>query len=295
MLKTYTLRIMLTLVVGLIVGWAVAQDSAPDEPLSDEETLALLADTGVQVYSLDVVTASPVTIHDLSATSARVNWVGTIPIGCLLLFGETTDFGSATIDPNMGEPVTIDHNPVMTGLQPETQYYYRLQGSDAAGNFYVSEIYTFTTPAQSDTVSDNLLSPTRGAEIIAVSSNWNNQPNEGSTWGVVNAFDDDPNTAWSSNGDGNDAFVEVRLGQRTQIDTIAFWTRTMSNDTAQVYSFTVTTDSGEVFGPFELPDPDQPYEFAVDFEAETLRFDVVDSNGGNTGAVEIAAYGTAID
>jgi hypothetical protein len=263
--------------------------------LNDEDTLELLEKVDVHVYPLKVITESDVTIHDLLPTSARINWVGTVPIGCLLLYGETRDFGNATIDPNMSGAATIDHNPVMTNLKPETTYYFRLQGSDEAGNFYSSEIYTLTTPPQSDEVSDNLLHPSRGAVVVDVSSNWNNQPTEGSTWGAANAFDDNPNTAWSSNGDGNDAFVEVQLGQRSHIEQISFWTRTMSDDTAQIFAFQVVTDSGEMFGPFELPDPDEPYEFDVDFEAEMLRFEVVDSNGGNTGAVEIAAFGEPLE
>ena len=37
-------------------------------------------------------------------------------------------------------------------------------------------------------------------------------------------------------------------------------------------AFTVTTENGEVFGPFEVPDTSQPFEFDVAFEAQTLRF-----------------------
>ncbi|MCA9915515.1 MAG: discoidin domain-containing protein, partial [Anaerolineae bacterium] len=174
-------------------------------------------------------------------------------------------------------------------------YFYRLQGTDEAGNFYVSPVYSFRTPEESSETTDNLLSPENGASVIEVSSNFGGQPIEGSTWGAANAFDDDPNTAWSSDGDGNDAHVTVQLGQPAQINEISFWTRTMSNDTSQIYSFTVTTETGDVYGPFELPDPDGAYTFEVDFTAETLRFDVVDSNGGNTGAVDIAAYGEPLE
>ena len=65
----------------------------------------------------------------------------------------------------------------------------------------------------------------------------------------------------------------------------------MSNNTAQIFKFTVTTDRGEVLGPFELPDAGKPYRFEVDVEAASLRLDVMASNGGNTGLVEFAAYG----
>ena len=55
----------------------------------------------------------------------------------------------------------------------------------------------------------------------------------------------------------------------------------------------MVTENGEVFGPFELPDADSAHEFEVSIVAKSLRFEVVDSNGGNTGFVEIEAYGIA--
>ena len=66
----------------------------------------------------------------------------------------------------------------------------------------------------------------------------------------------------------------------------------MNNNTAQIFSFTLTTDTGEVLGPFTLDDAEQSYRFEVDVIANSLLLDVVDSNGGNTGLIEFAAYGT---
>lgn len=287
--------LLLLICAALAASVALAQDAGPGDPLSDEETLALLDDTGANVYPLSAITESPPTLQNITPTSARLNWVGTIPTGCLLVYGETPDFGRASQDPDMAGAAIIDHNPVMVGLQPDTEYFYRLQGSDEAGNLYISPTFSFRTPPESTEGSANLLNPVNGATVTEVSSNFGGQPTEGSTWGAANAFDDDPNTAWSSDGDGDEAYVVVELGQRSHITRIRFWTRTMSNDTAQIFSFTVTTDSGDVYGPFELPDPDQAYEFDVDFEAQSLRFDVVDSNGGNTGAVSIAAFGEPVE
>ena len=65
----------------------------------------------------------------------------------------------------------------------------------------------------------------------------------------------------------------------------------MPDDTAQILTFTMTSDSGETLGPFEPPDPMQPYSFELDLVARTLRFDVETSSGGNTGFVELEAYG----
>jgi len=288
--------ILVALLAGAGIGFVVAQNALPAEPLSEDDTLQLLEERDVNVFPLEDITEKEITIEDLSPTSARINWVGTVPTGCLLVFGETRDFGHASQDTNMNGGAIIEHNPLMLNLEPDTEYFVRLQGSDEAGNFYMSEIFVVRTPAESErTASDNLLSPDNGAEIVEVSSNFGGQPNSGGTWSASNAFDDNPNTAWSSNGDGDDAFVEVQLGQRSQINRLSFWTRTMSNDTAQIFSFTVITETGETFGPFELPDPDQAYDFDVDFVAESLRFDVESSNGGNTGAVEIGAFGTPLD
>ena len=66
----------------------------------------------------------------------------------------------------------------------------------------------------------------------------------------------------------------------------------MSDGTAQIFRFTVTTDRGETFGPFDLPNATRIHTFPVQFTARTLRFDAVETNSGNTGAVEIEVYGT---
>ena len=292
-----TIRKM-SIIAGLLMlifsSIALAHDDAV-EPLSQEETIALLESTGLNVFPFEMIEGTAPVLAGLTATSTRVEVSTTIPVNCLIIFGDSPDFGRVAQDADMGDSgAHEDHSPILTNLEPETTYYYRLQGSDTKGNFYVSELFSFTTPAASNEISNNLLSPSRGAEVLEVSSNFNNGANDGS-WGILNAFDDDPNTQWSSNGDGNDAFFTVALGEASQINIISFWTRTMSNNTAQIFSFTVTTETGDVYGPFDLADPEEAYEFEVDFVAETLRFDVVDSNGGNTGAVDVAVFGESLD
>ena len=70
---------------------------------------------------------------------------------------------------------------------------------------------------------------------------------------------------------------------------VGLWTRTMGTS-AQIGQFHVVTDRGETLGPFALPDANRMYSFDVSATARSLRFEVVSSSGGNTGAVEIAAY-----
>jgi hypothetical protein len=292
-----TILIVTVLFALLIVAGILAQDegSSSDE-LTEEQAAALdlLETRGVPVRPLEEVTESEAQILDLEPTSARLNFVGTIPLGCALLYGETTEFGNLSVSLEMNGGAIIEHNPLLLDLKPDTEYFYRLQGSSEDGTFYIGEIGSFRTPPESDAVSANLLSPERGATVLGVSSNYGGAAND-ETWGILKAFDDNRNTAWSSDGDGSDAWFEVELAERSHIERIAFETRTMTDGTAQILSFTITTDEGTQVGPFELPDPNDMHEFEVDFEAKTLRFDVESSTGGNTGITEVAVYGEPVE
>lgn len=231
---------------------------------------------------------------DVTASEATLIFKSSIPLACSIVYGKTPDYGMLTLDQDMNGGVHTDHHPYILNLEPDTVYHYRLQGSAEDGTIYMSEDMSFRTPLADSTAEINLASLEAGARAIAVSSNYGGGTND-TTWGANSALDGRRSTAWSSEGDGNHAFIEIQLAQRSQLAAIEVWTRSMSDNTAQIFEFTVTTDSGEVLGPFTLPDAEQAYRFAVDVAASTLRFDVVDSNGGNTGLVEFAAYGTPLE
>jgi len=292
---TKRLLILFIIFAALTLGLASFQLMAQDDGENmGEETLNLLDTRGVSVQPLENVTESAEQILDITDDSARLNFIGTIPLACTVVYGTTTDFGQASIDLNMDGGAIIEHNPLMVNLEPDTEYFYRVQGSAEDGTIYIGEIGSFRTLPESDEPIANLLSPENGAEVIDLSSNFGNQDNDG-RFGILNAFDGNVNTAWSSDGDGNDAYVEVELGQRSRIHQVEFWTRLMTDGSSQITSFTVTTDSGEVYGPFDVPDAEQSYTFDVEIVASSLRFDVEDSTGGNTGAIEIAVYGEPVE
>lgn len=213
-----------------------------------------------------------------------------VPVACTVVYGTTPEFGSLSVDQDMAGGTHSDHSPLLVGLEPETEYFFRVQGVDDDGNLYLSETMNFTTPPQDTSLTDNLASPDRGATIIGVSSAFGDAAPD-AQWGALSAFDDNGNTEWSSAGDGDEAWIEVELAERAAIDKITFQTRSMSNGTAIALAFTVTTDSGETFGPYELPDAENSFEFETTFEAKTLRFDLVETTGGNTGAIGIAVFG----
>ncbi|GAB4527491.1 MAG: hypothetical protein OHK0046_45300 [Anaerolineae bacterium] len=271
------------LVIGMVSALLVsAQDEGETITVSGHE---------VQVMPLSVVTESEVQVFDITDTTARVNFVGTIPLACYLVYGTDERFGSVTNDPDMAQAAIIDHNPVLLDLTPDTEYVFRMQGIGEDGVIYVSELYTFRTLPASEEANANLLSPENGASVLEVSSNFGNQPNDG-RWGILNAFDGNSATEWSSNGDGDDAYFIVELNGPHRINTIEYWTRAMSDGTAITESFTVTTSSGETFGPFALEEGSVLTTFEVDFVTDVLRFDVETSTGGNTGIIDIAVYGT---
>lgn len=235
-----------------------------------------------------VTEGEPPRIVDISANDARLTFTSSIPLACFVVYGPSPAFGSVATDPNMNGGAIIEHNPILRNLTANTQYYYRVQGTDAQGKLYWQPVNTFTTNA-ADSTSENLLSLNNGAIISAVSSNFGGAANNQS-WGANSAIDDSRSTAWSSAGDGDNAFIEVTLAQPEHIDHIAVWSRSMSDGSAKIFSFTISIDNSEVLGPFTLPDTQQAYLFPIDRVTDSLRLDVVSSSGGNTGLIEFSAY-----
>ena len=229
-------------------------------------------------------------ITDITATDAVLIFESSVPLACSVVYGTTTEFGQLALDLNMNGGATIDHQPILTNLEPDTEYFYRLQGCEPDGTMYISEVATFRTLPVDENAEVNLASLESGATVTDVSSNFGGAAND-EAWGANNALDGNRATAWSSSGDGDDAYIEIALPQTAQLNAVEVWTRSMSDGTAITLSFTVTTDSGETFGPFTLDDAEQAYKFEIDAVATTIRLDVVDSTGGNTGLVEFAAYG----
>jgi len=227
-------------------------------------------------------------IVDITDNEARLTFISSIPLACSVVYGKTPAFGAVAIDTNMNGGAIIDHNPILTDLQAETLYYYRVQGTDAQGKLYWAATNSFTTAA-ANTSDKNLLSLNNGAIVSDVSSNFGGAQNDQS-WGANSAIDGSNHSAWSSAGDGDAAYIEIALSAAKQIETLEVWSRSMTDGSAKIFSFTVTLDNAEVLGPFTLPDTKQAYQFTINRTSASVRLDVVSSSGGNTGLIEIAAY-----
>jgi hypothetical protein len=142
----------------------------------------------------------------------------------------------------------------------------------------------FTLPAAAGAAADPSSVATNLASagtVTAVSSEFSPQ------WAAANAIDDDLATEWSSAGDGNNSFITIDLGESQAIGGFEFLTRTMADGSATTTTYEVIVDDSTVFGPFPAGNPAESMRSSVDTEGQIVRFEVTDSTGGNTGAIEI--------
>lgn len=230
-----------------------------------------------EVLPFEDIQAGPVSFEfNPSATGGNLRVDTSIDAVCAVSYGLTEELGQIGTDPDMGGEAHDDHHAVLLGLEPDTEYFYRLQGVGVDGNLYQSELLTFRTPAASGVDSANVA---LNATVSDVSSEFS------ATFAAGNAIDGDPTTEWSSRGDGDDAFIEIDLGAATAVTAVEFTTRSMGDGTSITSEFTVAVDGAAPLGPFPT---DQ--RVVVDFTGRLIRFDVSTSTGGNTGAVDIAVY-----
>ena len=228
-------------------------------------------------------------VQDIGPHSARIVFRTNTPVVCNVAYGTDGDYGRLSLMAMTG-PLT-DHDVQLLGLEPTTTYHFRVTVTDSASNVYQSDDLTFITSEGGGGTKPsgrNVATLSEGANIVGVSSNWGGGDLD-STFGGNKAIDGLLGTEWSSNGDGDAAWIEIELERRYEINAIGFWTRTMGN-TGQIFSFNMITDEGQRIGPFDLLDASTIYYFEVQTHAKRLRFEAATSSGGNTGVVEIEVY-----
>ena len=282
-------RLVVWLAVSVLGAVALAAGCGGDDSTSDAdgaEQRAVAPALG-EVRRIESILDGPIQIVGLDEGNPAVELSTTIEVMCSVVYGPDESYGQQSTDPGMGGFPHDDHSAPLRGLQPDTVYHYRLQGTGPDGAIYVSSDMTFRTPPAASSADEgprNLASAEAGARVVDVSSEFG-----GAAWAGANAIDGDPQTAWSSASDGDEAFITVEIAEPSAIGEVGLWTRTMGTS-AQITSFRVITDDGTVLGPFDVPAADRLYTFPVDVTAMTLRFEAVSSSGGNTGAIEVAAF-----
>jgi hypothetical protein len=204
------------------------------------------------------------------------------PTVCAIAYGRTASLGSIADDPDMGGTAITHHTVILSGLAPGATYRFRLTATDAQGIvFQTKQLGTFTTPRSVGALGPDIAV---GAKVVAVSSQWS------SAFKAANAFDGNLSSEWASAGDGNRAFITIDLGRDREIGGVSFITREMSDGSSITRTFAVVVDGGRRYGPFPAGNLADPRIARVSFTGRLLRFDVVTSSGGNTGASEIEVY-----
>jgi len=253
-------------------------------------SMTFLLGNNLVIKSIDEVTKiKKPSFIEVNSKDATLEFVSSVPLSCTIVYGTSKQYGHLTNDPNMSSALTINHKPILSNLKPDTLYHARVQGLDANGIMYVGKNMTFKTKKVSLTALKNNALLSNGAIISKVSSNWNNGANS-SSYGANKAIDGNKATAWSSNSDGDNAFISISFPKKIKTKFIKVWTRTMSNNTAQIFSFNITNDKGEVFGPFNLPSATKAYKFELKTKTQTLKLQALKTNTGNTGLVEFEVY-----
>lgn len=233
---------------------------------------------GSDVLPIEGILAGQIEIvPDASGRAAVFEVETSIPVACSVVYGTDDSFGSLAVDNDMQGGAHEVHRPLLTGLEPETEYRYVLQGSDRAGNLYRSEVMTFTTPAAAP-------GPVNLAPAGEVSASSEFSP----AFAASLAIDGDPGTEWSSAGDGDDAWIEVDLLEPRRIGGFAYRTRRMTDGSSIVESFRVVLDGAETLGPFVVLDGPVVLDPAA--SAQVVRFEAIGTTGGNTGAIEVEIH-----
>lgn len=209
---------------------------------------------------------------------------------CAIVWGETDELGRFNNSLAMSGTGIIQHDVILPDLVQGREYVYVLQGSTADGTLYRSEVDTFTIPV-TDTAEQAAQEPDLGPNLAEQATVTDVSSEFGAAFHAANAIDGDLTTEWSSRDDGDGAFITIDLAEPTNISGFAFLTRSMADGSAITEEYTVTTDTGEVLGPFPAGSPAQPRISEVGARATALTVEVTRSTGGNVGAVEIQVFG----
>ena len=203
------------------------------------------------------------------------------------------DYQNALIGTKLMGPGGIEGIPQLVSVQKRNPYE---KDAEFLSWFLVDANQPFASPSvfadvleESAALEYNPGSPVQNVRIVAVSSNYGGGAND-SSFGADRALDGNPASAWSSNGDGSDAWLEIELPSETRVSSLGFWSRTMGSS-AQIFSFRVVSDSGEIAGPFTLEDASRIFYYDTKITRKRQRFEAVDTSGGKTGAMEIEVYG----
>lgn len=93
---------------------------------------------------------SSVSAGSINQNGGSISWNTDEPSTSQIEYGTTTAYGSTT---SLNSTLTTTHSQVVSGLDQDTTYHYRVRSADAAGNVGISGDYTFHTQPAVDTTA----------------------------------------------------------------------------------------------------------------------------------------------
>ena len=80
-----------------------------------------------EIRSIEEISASGLPqIVDITDSDAVLVFESSIPLACSVVYGKTTDYGRVALDLDMDTGVHTDYHPLLLGLEPDTEYHYRV-------------------------------------------------------------------------------------------------------------------------------------------------------------------------
>lgn len=135
------------------------------EVKSDQETV-------IDFIKLDKLNASSriskVTVGTVSSTTAEINWKTYKDLCCNIHYGTTTGYGKYVSEERPGQT----HYYLLTGLEPETVYHFKVQYLDEFANSYNSYDYTFRTTSGDAPSKPSFASLNDMTELGVVNISW---------------------------------------------------------------------------------------------------------------------------
>lgn len=271
------------------VGCKETDTRSGTEPTEVQLEGVLVGGASGEDGNADAVYFSELRVEEITSARAVVRFQTSIPTTCEAAFGASGDnLDRRATDPDMPEgEFFLEHQVPLEDLEGGREYYWQARAVTPEGAVYVSSIRTFKTEPGESTGTPNVA---LGAMVTGVSSNFGGA-NDDETWGAAAAIDGLMETEWATDGDGNDAWIELDFGQVRTVSELRFRSRKMSDGTSVTRRFDVLAD-GQSLGPFETPDPDETYSFTIEppVETATLRVELIETTGGNTGAKEVQFF-----
>lgn len=237
---------------------------------------------------------SQLELEEVSGNRAVVRFETSQPSSGEVLYGTSKDAldRTATDIAMLPGDLSFTHEVPLEDLKGETKYYWRARAVDRDNAVVLTDVDSFTTEAAEPAPeAENVALLSAGAEVFEVSSNWGGGDDE-SSYGANHAFDGKMASEWASDGDGDEAWVELDFGEPRTINGFAFRSRHMADGTAVILKVELAFDGDSERGPFDVPEPTERYQFPIEppVKAQRVRIKAVETSGGNTGAREISFY-----